>query len=90
MDLTATSMLRSSKSFIIGKSSSKLELTFTYFSSWLSELLVIDLIWYLILFHSSIYFFGVSLLSSLGASIKYLSPLVFFFNVSVYFIDSKL
>ena len=42
-----------------------------------SKLLVIDLIRSLILFHNSSYFFSVSLLSSVGISVRYLFPLHF-------------
>ena len=65
-------MLQSSNS----KSSFELNLTFIYFSSQLSELLVIDLIVFLILFYSSSYFFTISLLSLVGTSAKYLFPLI--------------
>ena len=59
---------------VLDKSSSELNLIFIYFSSQLSVLLVIDLIRFLIFFHSSSYYFCGFQLSSVGTSVTYFFP----------------
>ena len=77
-------MLQSSSVFFKGK----LNLIFKYFSTLLSELLVIDLIRSIMLIQSSSHFFLISLLSLAVTSAKYLFPLTSS-QKTLYFIDNK-
>ena len=62
---------------------------FSYYSSWLSELLLVDLIRSLFSLHSSPYFFSASLPLLVWTNIKCVFPIMFM-NVLIYYIDNNI
>ena len=80
-------MLKSFNVLARGKSSSELKLIFKYSFPHLSQFLIIDLIRSLI-YLIDLYFFNMSLPSSVGTSVKCLFPFLSL-NVTIYFIHNQ-